>query len=350
MATQNNSAVDWNSSSRNSFNRFETQREETTSPPISSTSHLFSIYDAATLTVGASGILANFSSGLVFIAYRPLRRRLANYFLINQSLIDLLSGLVLILTLIISIDQTTHPPDRAACYFYNAKTIYTSLHVASCFNLVALTFERYAEIVHPIKHKLWITRRKIIASIIFAWMIGFALKFSTNLPTTRVVNGSCVFGVTPTPALGFLVWTCNILMEYLLPIFVISGCYILMARSFRQRVQAIPMSNSQDNSRIRMNIFKTLCLVVVCMALCLLLRQCLFIIFAFNLAEVDFNGTLFNVSLIISYLNSSLNPFIYLFKHQQFKKGFRQIFCRCLKSRSEADSSIQGRSTIATAF
>lgn len=62
-----------------------------------STSPSPSAIDIVNIAIGLVGVLANLFACFVIIGHQPLRKRLPDYFIVNQCVLDLVVGLVLIL-------------------------------------------------------------------------------------------------------------------------------------------------------------------------------------------------------------------------------------------------------------
>ena len=122
------------------------------------------------------------------------------------------------------------------------------------------------EIVHPIRHKLSMTRERVIACLIASWIIGLFVKVTIITGTTKVIKGQCVLGWYPSDATKRAGGLFNAMFEFFLPLVIIAFCYIEMARAVRKvhmrAVGANPWSNSQM-SRARKNILKILTVVTV---------------------------------------------------------------------------------------
>jgi 7 transmembrane receptor (rhodopsin family) len=91
-----------------------------------------------------------------------LRKRIANYFLINQSILDLIIGVTMIITSQLSLTDLRGTPLYLSCYLINSRVLYTGFLVASTWNLAAMSVERYFEIVHPVRHKMKLSKKIVI--------------------------------------------------------------------------------------------------------------------------------------------------------------------------------------------
>lgn len=107
------------------------------------------------------GVATNLFVCIIFALHRPLLRRLPNYFLLNQSLLDLAAGLTLSVTALLpGLDSSLSPSvgRLLKCYLIDSRLLFFAVFMASVWNLAVLAAERYVEVVYPIWHRLSITR------------------------------------------------------------------------------------------------------------------------------------------------------------------------------------------------
>jgi 7 transmembrane receptor (rhodopsin family) len=117
------------------------------------------------VALGFFGIVTNTFACFVIVCHTPLLKRLPNYFIINQCILDLVSGFLLILTIAVTYALTPVVTNNTLlyliCAMFNTRFLFTGTFTASIWNLTAMSLERYVEIVHPIRHKLYMTRAKV---------------------------------------------------------------------------------------------------------------------------------------------------------------------------------------------
>lgn len=308
------------------------------------------LYFSLNVITSIFGIVANLLAGIVFLGHRPLRQRIPNYFLVNQCLIDFIAGLLLLLLLTITPSTNDLMSLRLICFLWRSRLFFTGLYVASMFNLAILTIERYLEVVHPVFHKLWLSRRKVFAALAISWFIGIGFKVIVVIPTVRFADGVCRFSVYPNGAAFKTTVLCNFCMELLIPVVVVAVCYALMVRSMHRSISpsfSLSTCGTSVSARIRKNILKTVLVVVIVMTITLLMKQVVTVGPGFGVA-VDPNGMLFKISVLSMYVNCCANPFIYLMKYAEFKKGTRKICSRVFNAFAgvaNAPSSSDERST-----
>ena len=286
------------------------------------------------ISIGVVGITGNLLALIVFLGHKPLLKRPANYFLVSQCTINLLVSIMLILTIMVDGNHWSPSVVVLMCYLWNSRIFFTGLFLSSIYNIALMTVERYLEIVHPIKHRLKISKGKVIASIIIGTLSCVIIKVFINIPTVKVIKGICTIGNLPTFAELRIVIVANFLVEYFIPIIVFAFCYAGMARSLR-RISKItqPASDAAQPidpkiSRARRNIIKMLFIVVLGFVICSTFKQFLALSVVFGDSSVDLGGVTYNVAQVLLYINCCNDPFIYGFYYEEFRVGLRKLFCR----------------------
>ena len=131
--------------------------------------------------IGPLALLENLKIAVVIFQYTQMWRILTNVYVINQSLIVGLAGLVLLLTRAFQFnhDQGLSGVWREIyCRVWVTKVPLWSLLISSTFNLLAVTLERYLGVVHPILHRVSFTTPKVVLSLVCVWLSGLVLQLS----------------------------------------------------------------------------------------------------------------------------------------------------------------------------
>jgi hypothetical protein len=309
---------------------------------ISSRIDTATILKAVTITIGLVGILGNLFALLVFIYHQPLRKRIPNYFLINQSVLDLIVGFVLILNTTVVVDNPTGASLIAICFLFHSRLFLYGPIMTSTWNLVALAFERYMEIVHPIRHKLSLTKKKVVAAISGVILGCMTYKLILDIAVAKIIDGVCVTGWFPNQTSVAFGLTINAFLEFFLPVSLIAFCYIEMARAVRRKINVSTSGNSQMN-RASKNILKILSIVVISVVVSAGPRQFLYLYFASG-QPIEVNGEPFIITLILNYSSCCVNPFIYMLKYEEFQKEFHIGAMQLLATWSQFEMLIQKRS------
>ena len=139
-------------------------------------------------------------------------------------------------------------------------------------------------------------------------------------------------------------WGITVLfIHFFIPVFILVFCYgnIVCMLSRRISTNDIHLQNQNSNINInsgkqmvdshkdkfqlaRRNTIKTLLIVGCFFFLCWV--QCQVVYMMHNCGyEVDFNGTYYHYSILMVFLNCTVNPFIYLFQYRDYQIAFRKL-------------------------
>lgn len=287
--------------------------------------------------ISVVGIVGNLLCIVVLLGHAPLRRKPANYFLISQSIVDLLASIFLLLTMnVLGLYPVGGPLYAVICYLWASRTIFLGLFMASLFNITALTVERYFKTVHPVQHRIRMTKNRLRCVIVAVCVSGVLLKMPYALGGTSINhNGTCIIQTYASDTISVIVGTYNFLVEYLIPLLIIAFCYIQMMRSLRRNIRqapaaAAPAASSRGTvmARARRNILKTLLIVVLVFVACTTFKQILLLAKVVGHVPLDYAGLAFNVSQVMSFMVCCTNPIIYLAHYQEFRVGMRTMFTR----------------------
>ena len=198
---------------------------------------------AALVIVGAIGVVGNLLVVIVFIKYKKLFRNIKATFLVNQSVIDgIVSFLIIVTTLFKPMPSSSANllSITLYCKLWVSRAPMWGLMVSSTYNLMAISFERYLGVVHPMWHKVYFTNR--IANIIAVciWLFGVSMLASIMIPTTGMVHGVCVITYYwPSREMARAIGYLQIVVTLLIPIFVHSFCYARMLSALRNRMKRV---------------------------------------------------------------------------------------------------------------
>ena len=159
----------------------------------------YSVSDDSLLSIGALGITGNLLVVLVLLNHPTSRKKLANLFIINQSIIDLTASIVLISDTLyrklnpiesgLSADSIS---DNIFCRVWVSGLLLWALFMSSAYGIVLLSIERYLAIVHPFVHAVKLTRKRSALAMAAVWSIGFVYNSAYIIPTTAIVGENCV--------------------------------------------------------------------------------------------------------------------------------------------------------------
>uniref|UniRef100_UPI00398EBDBD somatostatin receptor type 1-like n=1 Tax=Pristiophorus japonicus TaxID=55135 RepID=UPI00398EBDBD len=195
----------------------------------------------------------------------------------------------------------------------------------SVFCLTVLSVDRYVAVVHPIKAARY--RRPTIAKIIniCVWVLSVLvilpiIVFAGTAPTQDGAGLVCNF-LWPQPSwsVAFVVYT--FLLGFLIPVFAICLCYILII--VKMRVVALK-AGWQQRRRSEKKITRMVLMVVTVFVIC---WMPFYVVQLANVFLSRLDTTVTQLCVILSYANSCANPILYGFLSDNFKRSFQRILC-----------------------
>ena len=296
------------------------------------------------MSIGTFGMSTNIAVIIVLLNDRTMLKLNTNIYIMCQSLVDLLLATTLIITNLIENDGRYFegPADTLLCLLWLSRIMLFGLVTSSVYNLVVLTVERYLAIVWPVWHKLHMNRKWVVASVAVAWIYGVWFHVVTKIPTARVSEGRCLLYQWPSVAIGRLAGSMTVFVMYFAPLTIIFATYGHMVYTLRTRVN--PEDATGGMSRAIRNVIRTMVIVTIGLILCLTINQMYFLLFnlGFNL---DLQSELYHSAVLLSLVNCTINPFIYLVTYQAYQRALLKLLGRITGGRWKWGIAPEGSTT-----
>ncbi|KYN11831.1 Allatostatin-A receptor [Trachymyrmex cornetzi] len=318
-------------------------------------------------------------------------RSITNFFLANLAVADFCVGIFCVYQTLTNYLMNSWQLGDFLCKVY--MFVHALSYTASILILVVVCTERYLAIVHPIKCRSMLTRRRLRMVIGVVWILAavyasprfFYVETISNRLNSGDVDIICIANIKKHNK--NVLDVVNLVLLYLLPLFLMCCLYTriaiglwrssatlggpgLVARTKNGRVHhvhtssrnvlkarrgviryvyfQVTLGNSVFNFRLaEINIrwtinvsplFSRMLIAVVMMfAVCNLPQQAriLWRHWGPNYDHASDFSTLLTVStFLISYMNSCLNPLLYAFLSRNFRKGMRELL-HCRGSRND---------------
>ncbi len=302
-------------------------------------------------TIGAAGNLFVFSILFKYISKKP---NITESLLLHQAAVDEMTSIFVILTAALPPpDSFADPPsvwDDFVCLVWTTQLPLWVCFSTSCFNLVAITFEQYFEIVHPIFHKTRLRNLKPFVPVCLVWSCSVFCDLLISIPDSSVKDGSCLpWGVFPNAAAAGATGTAAILYYLVLPVSLMVGCFCHMAYVMHQRSNKTAPTGGLAVTfvRAKTSILKTLILFCITFVVCWSYNIWVWALSFFNVVDASYFTTFkFHISVLLLFLSCSINPFIYSLNYKKFRNGLKKTFAKCNKQQQQQQqfesSRIQG--------
>lgn len=298
-------------------------------------------FDVLTLffvIIGCLGIVGNGTVVFVITGSKKMREKPSNALILNQSCIDAMASLALMAIHLSHNENLSGMSGQVFCKVWLSQWLIWGSFMASTYNLVALTLERFFGVVYPIFHKQHVTLNKAIIAAIAAWFIGMVYSIY-QVFTAMVENGHCArLSNWPSDLFNQVFGIVNTFVEFLIPLIAMVICYARMAIALKIRIS--PASTSIQNNqatfhRAKRNVVKTLMLVCTCFFLCWIWNQFFFLMLNLGFPISQIRSTFHQFSILAACFNCCINPFIYAFKFEEFQARLKSLCGR--KSGQEPD-------------
>ncbi|VDM56678.1 unnamed protein product [Angiostrongylus costaricensis] len=256
-----------------------------------------------------------------------------NYFLFNMAFADLLIAVFNV--------GTSWTFNLYHDWWYGDICILTSFFgiaptTVSVFSMMALSWDRCKAVVWPLK-KRPLSRRCSLFTIAVIW----AMSTATALPFTFAATVNVLYLYNVVTKTASIRHACSapahpifdhllFLLQYALPLFVLSFTFALIACAFRSTdVAADHNSKRSNHTKAKNKAVKMLGLMVITFMFCWLPYH-LYHTFGLN-SFMEFKdpntGKYIYLGIYwVAMSSSAYNPIIYCFSNERFRIGFRYVF------------------------
>ncbi|XP_063709468.1 allatostatin-A receptor-like isoform X1 [Culicoides brevitarsis] len=276
--------------------------------------------------IGLSGLLGNALVVLV-VAANPQMRSTTNLLIINLAVADLLFVIFCVPFTATDYVLPSWPFGDLWCKFVQYMIVVTA-H-ASIYTLVLMSLDRFLAVVHPIASMSIRTERNALFAIIFLWIIITTTAIPVAVTHGEVMqvwqgesNSACIFLYQDYNLVGFQV--SFFLSSYVIPLALISMLYVAMLARLWKGAPGGRVS--AESRRGKKRVTRMVVVVVLAFAICWLPIQLILVLKSLKLYETTTIKVIMQVAAhVLAYMNSCVNPFLYAFLSDNFRKAFRKV-------------------------
>ena len=325
-------------------------------------------------TIGIIGLLGNLIVIVVIFRFTNLAKKVTSIYIINQSLIDLVVAVLILLAAFI--DIRFMPADDGVlaqiyCRVWLTQTLQWGFIRSSTVNLMFLSIERYIAVVHPIRYKTSFTRNKVFASLVFVWLFGITKTSIGIIPVSAAVAGQCYpMAFWPNQLLRMVASIVNTCVYMICPLTVHAYCYGRIMYTLRHRSRPpkprvfivdapkpddvhTRQSVSTDSPRMQMSleagsstyvtkakksVTQVLSIVTCCYVICFLPHQLRLLVF--HLSGIGECGLCWIIPVTLVFAHCCANPFIYTARYAEFQEGLRKLALYLRKTCDTASDAV----------
>lgn len=219
----------------------------------------------------------------------------------------------------------------AMCKIYFV--LYSINLFGGAFNLCVMSADRYLAVCHPIRSLKYRTPRIALFLCLCIWSLSFLVMLPIILYSTTLQNRympdkeTCGISWPENqliPADKAFIWY-SFILGFAIPVSLISVFYVLVIIRLRH---VGPAKKSKEKRRSHRRVTRLVLTVVTVYVVCWLPYWSFQAHIVFN--DVMINTVemilLFNILTVLTFANSSLNPFLYAFLSDNFRKSFVKAF------------------------
>jgi len=235
-------------------------------------------------------------------------------------------------------------PHRGVCSSW-------SPFLGSLINLAAITVERYLKVVHAVWANKHLHGWIIYLVIAFAWIGGTVVAVAVTVNTTGVLNDVCytlVLWKSQTDQKAFGIW--YFLTFYVIILLIFIFCYTRILLVIRHQAQVMAAHSAAgssgtrttqtQSSQIQTNVIKTMMLVSLMFAVTMAPVSVYLLLMNIH-SELPLGGSGFYTTVVLGYLYTCANPFIYATKFDPVKRVLRRL-CPCkISAQQQASDNVQ---------
>ena len=299
---------------------------------------------------GTTTVLGSLGNVLVIIVVYSNKqmRNSTNILILSLALADLFFIVICVPFTAISMTVPVWPFGDVFCKVYQYTANVTCY--ASVYMLVLMSLDRYLAVVYPIWSMNIRSTANALYLVIVSWVVIVALTIPIIFETgvykldgqeycvnIKIVEDEIIY---QRQTHGRLFYGCFFIFGYLMPLALVCGLYGLMLHSLTSRRGAVG-NQSQQSLRSRKRVTKMIVIVICVFAVCWLPAHVRFIVqYFFSYPEGTWFYIFQTLATCLAYMNSCMNPIVYAFLSENFRKSFRKLIC-CNATSCNASNNIE---------
>lgn len=279
----------------------------------------------------AIGFIGNLLVMTVVLTNKQMRNT-TNILIFSLALADLMFIVFCVPFTATGYASTIWPFGEVWCKVTNYMTYVCAY--ASVYTLVLMSLDRYLAVVHPIRSMTIRTVNHSILAVVLTWgvilvaNVPIAFQFGIfNYTFCDDERRKCLnLASAKDPSIGRYFFGLFFGFGYAIPLVLVCILYGFMLKRLLYNVVPRSAKGSETSNRVKKRVTRMVIIVVAIFALCWLPIHTVLIITHFGKAELD---TLFigiqMAGNCFAYMNSCVNPILYAFLSENFRKSFRKL-------------------------
>ena len=274
------------------------------------------------------GCLGNFLVVIVVVKNRGYRRNTTNLFILNLAIADILFLLFCVPFHAVIYAVISWPLGEFMCKFIHFVQYFSM--VASVLLLVAMSTDRYLAVAHPLLTRHLRTPKTALTITIVIWVIAsgvalpwpifYTVRYYYDHLWGDVYVCADDWGSVYYRSLYFLLL---FLFAYAFPLVIIVICSVLMVRE----LWLVPTPQSNNRLRPKQKVTRLVVVVVAVFLICWFPFHLTTLWISYGRGTWKRTMEFYYLRLFahcLSYANSCMNPIIYAFLSENFRRGFKE--------------------------
>ncbi|KAF4531937.1 hypothetical protein B566_EDAN006629 [Ephemera danica] len=268
---------------------------------------------------------------VVVVAANAQMRSTTNLLIINLAIADLLFIVFCVPFTATDYVLTYWPFGDVWCKIVQYLIVVTAL--ASVYTLVLMSLDRFLAVVHPIRSMSVRTESHAISAIGVTWVVILVVSvpvyFSHGEKHYMFSSDEHIVCVFMYEEYRWAVFQILFFASsYVMPLALICGLYLCMLLRLWRGV-APGGRLSAESRRGKRRVTRLVVVVVATFAICWCPIQIILVLKSLDKYEITTFGIMIQiVSHVLAYMNSCVNPILYAFLSDNFRKAFRKmIYC-----------------------
>jgi len=217
------------------------------------------------------------------------------------------------------------------CRFFIGDPMDTLCLGVTLFTLTVLAVERYQALVTPMRTKYTLTKNSVRYAIASTWILSLAISIPDFVFThVDPATGKCVSPLSPEASSVRATYVVIAIASYiLLPFLVITFCYfqILRGMFLTHTICAGPANGHSEKRKLAILIIAvTVAFYIFFLPFGIFMLHIAFANYTEGHEEGDLEMTVVKTLTFLVVTSSSLNPVLYAFQSENYRRGFQNLF------------------------
>ena len=283
------------------------------------------------LAIGITGMVGNLFVFSILVINISSCKNITEKLILHQTIIDGMTSIFLIVTTYLpppsAYSSSPSVWDDFICRFWATQVPLWMCFSSSCFNLVAITFEQYFQIVYPIFHKVRLQTIKVVIPVCLVWFFSVIYNVMAVTPVSNIVSGVCLPWSSFPNSLAAVAVGVSYLLYYLaVPAIIMICCFCHMIYTVHKKTkQTAPVGIVTAFTKAKLNMMKTLILFGITYVCCWSYNIWVFTLGILQVIDTAFFSTWpYLLSGLLLFSSCSINPFLYAINCNKFRKNLKK--------------------------